>query len=143
MKCEIDKERASKIFNGRLPIIIPASLIGIMGGLGIGVHQYAGRLSLFSVLVVVIPISFLLTILAVTISRKVLIRKLVGTIELDADRLTRTSEADGTVSIKRENVGNIKEDTFGLRVTGKEGAVRIPKQIDHYEEFKEELSNSE
>ncbi len=131
----ISRKEAQKMAVARLIIIIPSALIGIIFGL----YSSGARLSLGSLLVVILVV-LSITAASIYIGMRIGMKKQIGTsFRLESDFLQKTLN-DGKITIINLNEGiTIQENSMGLTAKDRIDKIFIPKQIEMYAELKMEL----
>ncbi len=138
IEATVDDKAAKAITRGKLPILMPAGIIGITGGLFYYYSSVRTPLD-FGLLTIVLPVTLIIVTLAVFVGLKMATKKITGSkYELTSEELIATNNGVRT-SINLNEIRASKEGRFALMVKGSKKTIWIPKPIDKYESFKAEL----
>lgn len=136
----ITKATAKAIYKSKFVLLIPSMIVGlILGFLKESDILLKNNLLIFSI---VLSVSLLLILLSLLLGIKIGMRKLIDTkFILNEDQLIKEKQRN-KIKINVSEIKKLTENWVGLTVSATSGKIIIPKQIDNYENFTEELRNS-
>lgn len=135
----IDKRTANLMIKGKLPVFIPAIIIGTSGGIFYATS--AVNISMTLMLGVVAPFSLIFGCLAAYVGASLGANNMIGsTFKLTDNELILEKE-NGSKKINTEEIKSAKENIWGLKVSGKSTSIWIPKQLSNYSEFNNKIKD--
>lgn len=125
------------MINRRLPLIIPCVIIGTLGGI---YYETSGTNADMQLMYgIVAPIVMIVGFLAAIFGAKLSADKLVDvTFQLNDQELNRI-DGNNTVTIKLNEIKSSKLNMFGLKIKDHANSIFIPKQLDNFSNFSDQL----
>jgi hypothetical protein len=134
-----DKENAKLMAKSRLPIIIPSIIIGTLAGI---YHQTSGMNNDLKITYgIVAPSVIIIGFIAAFLGAKLSADKLINVKFQLTDNELKRIKGDDTITIKLDKISYSKLNMFGLKIKDQANSIFIPKQINDFSKFNDQLIN--
>ena len=136
MQYKINKKDAQKVFKGRLIILLPAAFIGLF----LGLFVYSDELGFDLLIKVALPISIIIIAGSIYLGMRLGMNKIINTVFVLNDESIKEETKLGKIkTIKIKEIVTLKENIFGLTINDSKNKIIIPKQLECYSDFKNDI----